>query len=353
MHLIPEQVRNIQEQIRRAQEEKNTYERYISERNLESIGESSRVRGNRDNYTETSYNITIDNLKELEKTIRTAQLVKKPITEHIDLGTKFVIKFDDVDEEENYTLAERKIGLQLHEGYITIESEIGKLLMGKTVGEEIYNKNNSPIGKIIEIKTSPEDYIQYIRNKPRSIRICRAEYRRLHQLNLEKETSKTAKKEYEKSKEITESQKELLEIEAERIIYQLKHSTVENKNYLQLRLGQIKKYLKELKVATPPTDNTIGIGTHFSIIMETPNQPKIIRRVELVNRALGDELDSDYIERLSVLGTAAYGKKEKDEFIIQKGTTKIKCEVFDIDNEKDNKKTNDPIAYQKTYKGRK
>lgn len=353
MQLIPEQVRNIQEQIRRAREEKNTYERYISERNSEAIGESSRVRGNRDNYTETSYNITSDNLKELETTIRTAKLIRKPITDHIDLGTKFVIKFNDTDEEEHYTLAERRIGLQLHEGYITIESEIGKLLMGKTPGEEIYNKNNCSIGKIIEIKTNPENYIQYIRNKPRSIRICRAEYKRLHQLNQEKETSKSAQKEYEQSKEITESQKELLGIEAERILYQLKHTHVENKSYLQLRLGQIKKYLKESEVAIPPTDNTIGIGTHFSIILEAKDQPKIIKRVELINRALGDELDSDYVERLSVLGTAAYGKREKDKFIIQKGKTKINCEVFDIDNEKSNKKTNDPIAYQKTYKGRK
>ncbi len=58
-----------------------------------------------------------------------------------------------------------------------------------------------------------------------------------------------------------------------------------------------------------------------------------VRRFEMINSAVSTELDRNYIERISNLGSKLYGLSENDEFIVRIGNSNfISGIVFDIEN---------------------
>ena len=107
------------------------------------------------------------------------------------------------------------------------------------------------------------------------------------------------------------------------------------------------KLLSTAVIATLPCDDTIGVGSKVSI-MTFENGKVNNRRVEIINHAVSSELDSDYVEVISPLGSAVMGLKDNDKFIF--GFDKrIKAEgiVYDINNKKEDVLITNPVVYQK------
>lgn len=356
MKLVAEQVRNICEEIRKEEQNLKEHRQYMAKINEESMEEESRLRNGNDTATIDNFNMRKKQLEEYKRVLSTAELVKRVPIDEIGIGTKFSLKFSDTDEIEQFIMLEDPIGMKSSksESHITVKSPIGKLLLGKKVNDIIqYSASLSSADKmeimVVDIKATPDDYLQYFRTIPVSFRICEKERMQKRELARREKTDPTVQEQYEQARAITESQRRLLVLETNRLINQLKLPD-SNKNYIRLRLGEIRKILSTQKVASLPTDGSIGIGSHFSVMLFTPEET-LVRRVEMINQAVGEELESDYIEKISLLGTNIFGLKEGEEFIARSSHGKyITGKVFDIDNEKNIRKTNDPLTYQKYIK---
>ena len=113
------------------------------------------------------------------------------------------------------------------------------------------------------------------------------------------------------------------------------------------RLKQIKKLLSEAKVASLPNDNCIGIGSQFSIAINTNQKSKTLR-VEFIRQAVSNELKDEYIEEISPMGTRLLGLTEGDTaYYISPVKGHVSGTVFDIDNVQKQVKTNDATTYQR------
>ena len=119
---------------------------------------------------------------------------------------------------------------------------------------------------------------------------------------------------------------------------------------IKSKLSALRQYISEYKIAQPPTSESIGIGTNFSFIINTTTGV-INKRVEMINRAVSNELEDEYIERISPLGSKVFGLRENEEFTIRNSDgRKLKGMVYDIDNSKYPFKTNNPLVYKKIAK---
>ena len=107
------------------------------------------------------------------------------------------------------------------------------------------------------------------------------------------------------------------------------------------RIGMIDKLLKTLVIATPPRDNTIGVGSKVTITMFMNGEVQS-KRVEVINHAVSYELNTDYVEAISPLGVKIMGLSNGEKF------TYFNSEgiVTDIDNT-----IEDKYSYQKIRKG--
>jgi len=85
----------------------------------------------------------------------------------------------------------------------------------------------------------------------------------------------------------------------------------------------VKRLLNEAKLAPKTTDGTIGVGTKFEIKI---NRDGVIetRQAEMINQAISDELDCDYIERISPLGYQLFGLRTGDSFSFREGNKTYK-----------------------------
>lgn len=137
----------------------------------------------------------------------------------------------------------------------------------------------------------------------------------------------------------TFSQKKLLEQEITRLcnIRDLKDESIRQK------LVYYKKLLRENNFINPIDNNTIGIGTQFSIDLIRNNQ-KTTKRLEMINKAccFGETTD-EFMERISTVGFMVYGLGDGDTF----GNQLIHGMVYDIDNSLDRFVTIVPEEYQK------
>ncbi len=356
MKLVAEQVKNICEEIKKEEEYLKERKAYLEKINEELMDAETRLRNGNDTATIDNFNMQKKKLEEYKKVLATSELIKKVSTDQIGIGTKFSLKFSDNDEIEHFILLEDPIGTKVSspEEHITVKSPIGKMLLGKKVNDTIeYSAEPSSNEKIeitiVDIKTNPEEYPQYIHSQPAQDRICRKEKLQKRQLAKQAKLDPQKKEQQDQSYAITESQEMILRLEALRLINSLRSPDCDKK-YAYLRLGKIRKVLSTQKIASLPTDGTIGIGTHFSLMLFTPEKTTI-RRVEMINQAMGEELKSDYIEKISLLGTTIFGLKENEEFIAVGSHGKyLTGKVFDIDNQKTTQKTTDPLVYQKYIK---
>lgn len=123
---------------------------------------------------------------------------------------------------------------------------------------------------------------------------------------------------------------------------------------LTSRLDTINHLLDtSIKNEVVPDEKKVGIGSHVSI-MTFDADGSHNRRVEVIQKAVSYELETDYVEASSPLGVKIMGLTENEEFLCFTQSGKYYTGiVYDIDNRKNAARTTSPLIYQKYYSPRK
>lgn len=105
-------------------------------------------------------------IRYLEKMIRTAKVIKDESKEdEIGLNNTVTVFFEDEEEEETYRLVTTVREDSLN-GLVSIESPIGKALMGHRVGDRVHVQVNDQYGydlKILKIEKTTDESKDRIR----------------------------------------------------------------------------------------------------------------------------------------------------------------------------------------------
>ena len=92
-------------------------------------------------------------IRYLEKMIKTAKIVSdESKDDEVGLNNTVEVYFEDDDETETYTIVTTVRGKSL-KGLISIDSPIGKALMGHKAGDRVYVEINANAGYYVEIKS--------------------------------------------------------------------------------------------------------------------------------------------------------------------------------------------------------
>ena len=323
MILIPEQIYNIREEIRRNKETISGYIDYLKNFKEEQvIGEFSRLPSN-DQSVSDAFGYEMSKKDENYNALISSFYLQKRNLEVIDIGTRFIMctEIDGEEEIEDCMLVDELIGVSSQEGYISKNCVAGIAIKGKRENDEFsYIVNNIEInGKILKVEKNPEKYMHFIRD------------------------IECAKEIYDNENlQITQSQKELLKYEKE-FLEKFNKKTAQ----VQERINTINKFLNRPTVILPD-DDRIGVGSAFSILFFGNDETKSIR-VEMIDKAVSTELTSEYIEKSSSLGLKLFGLKNNEEFIISDNNSNtISGIVFDIDNRSNRFETNNYLTYQKS-----
>jgi len=96
-------------------------------------------------------------IRYLEKMLKTAEIVHDSSKEdEVGLNNEVEIYFEEDDETENYKIVTSIRGNSLN-NYISIESPIGKAVMGHKVGDRVLVKVNENVGYYVVIKKINKD----------------------------------------------------------------------------------------------------------------------------------------------------------------------------------------------------
>lgn len=282
-----------------------------------------------DSVIDDQYRRELDSNAAIMNLITNSDYVRVRPTDEVGIGTKCTIKFAD-GETKTVTLTEFIYGLSFTSQLVSLSSPVGQAISGKHEGDEfeaIIRDGNHRIvsvvkGTVEEIKKSPTDYLKFIRDKKSKNRMCAAatgEYQAIAQMSEE-----DAKKAREEREAITESQRFLLLVEKEQILRQPK--TAQSIS----RLARINKTLETSKIAEPPTDGTIGIGSTFDVVI-TDGGNSETRHYEMINRAVSDELEDGYVEKIDTLGSKLFGKRQSDQISFRRNGKTYKAAVINVD----------------------
>lgn len=347
MLLIPEQVSFLRKSILSLLEELKEYDDYFQDKMVKSSDETmcSNIGSS---IIEQQFQLKVKQLQEYQKLLKESEYIKNIDTKKIEIGTRFILRFDE-EESEEYIFLDSLMDPNMAINAVTSESPLGKNIIGKKEGDLFLyvvsqGATNIKISGIVEKIITKKREVFFIRNEKNRVlsRKATAERKMLRQ---QMEIDESLKEKYEERLYITESQRELLQEEKERLtnILRMQPSRLTE---IKTRLQSIDRVLNHRKVAILPEDNSIGIGSNFSIMFFGDSETTI-RRLELINWAVGDELNDEYIERMSTLGYAVYGLKEGEEFTIIKNGKLVSGMVYHIDNHQDQLKTTSALAYQK------
>lgn len=314
MILTTEQISQLRTAKRRIEKQLNIYQNYFDAREIEFCDGNVGKRVG-DPLTEEQYQRNLSEYEQVIEILSKAKYQTDRSTDVIGIGTKFVIKFDNYDKTKTVILTDYTPGLSNSIGFVSKNSPLGENVIGKKINDEFEyivaagkeSRDRRKIsGTIVDIKSEPKEYLHYIREKNKAQRTSKPAQRELH--NLRTSTTPEAQREYQKRQEITNSQKELLLLEIDRL---LKHgSTAADKT----RLTMVQKHLSTLKLAAQPKDDIIDIGSRFQIIISSDGENTETREYEMINFAVSDELENEYVERISTLGNSLYGLKKDDAF---------------------------------------
>ena len=105
-------------------------------------------------------------IRYLERMLKTAEIVSDASEDGVvGINNRVTVYFVEDDEEETYKLVTSVRGNSLT-GYISIESPIGKALLGHKEGDRVYIKVNDDFGyyvvirKVIKTEDEAEDHIR-------------------------------------------------------------------------------------------------------------------------------------------------------------------------------------------------
>lgn len=335
MLLIPEQILELRKKQKNLQQKINGFDEYRDSFDNTEV-ECLHAKVMSDYIVELDYNERKQELADINSALKNGIYLKSRTLNKINIGTRFEFQFLGEEEVCNYILVDKAIGVGSMQGFISRDSNVGKKLLNKESGEVIPD-----VGTIIDIKRGDNDYVHYIREKEETLRICCCEKEKLKSLRREKKTSKKAYQELEERNMITESQKALLELEKERLLlFSEDDSTIRKK--------EIDKILKTSQIATPPEDDSIGIGSKVVLDLWTETGRKI-KTVEIINKAVSDELDGEYVERISALGSAIFGCQKGEKFMYRLDNRRnryIRGIVQEVHNNEITR--NDVLTYRKS-----
>ena len=91
-------------------------------------------------------------IRYLERMLRTARVISDTSREdEVGINNTVQIYFEEDDETETYRLVTSVRGSSIH-GLISIESPLGKAVLGHKVGDRVYIKVNEQYGYYVEIR---------------------------------------------------------------------------------------------------------------------------------------------------------------------------------------------------------
>lgn len=91
-------------------------------------------------------------IRYLERMLKTAQIVSDESADNeVGINNTVEVYFEDDDETECYKLVTSVRGSSLH-GKISIESPLGKAILGHKVGDRVFVKVNEQAGYYVEIR---------------------------------------------------------------------------------------------------------------------------------------------------------------------------------------------------------
>lgn len=320
--VIPEQLVLLRKSQQELQKKLTTFDDYRSNRETSELDVLHAVVAS-DFFVDSDYYLNKSKLDEVNDTLLNSVYLKKRVVDHIEVGTKFLFQFFGEEEICDYILVEDAISVGSINGFISIKSPIGKQVLNKKAGESLTN-----FGTIVDIETDSSNYIHFLRENDISVRTCYFEKQRLKDLKKRKMFEIEALQEWNNRQMITVSQKELLEIEKSRI------AALPPSDVMKQRLEEIDRILKNTLVAVPNDEDTIGIGTKVDLMFFNGNGIET-KHVEMINQAVSDELDSEYIERISPLGSQIFGLRKDEKFVAQLDKRRnqyMRGKVLNVDN---------------------
>lgn len=326
MQLIPEQISILRKREKDLLGKYADYKDYLKDREI--IGsEATSISQVGDSIIETQYQRDLNELREIRKILETADYVTERPLDKIGIGTKFVIRFTGDTETNALMLTDFSSAVTGLYKLISTASPVGKAVMGKQAGEEfqtviIDDRNRTrrvSTGTIESIEISPAAYLHFIREKEFRLRRSKKDKADVKEIKQLPSTEQQAK--IEERFAITESQRSLLFLEKERL---------EREPNSGRRLWHVNKMLNTAPIATPPTDGTIGIGSTFDVVIGDGENAET-RHYELINRAVTDELEDVYIEKISSFGEKFYGLKTGDIVSFKQNRKTQTAKVINVD----------------------
>lgn len=326
MKLTPEQVVGLRRAIVEKRQSLDGYKDYLEDNRTTSIDDINRLRIG-DIFTETGFSMDRQAYYKYTDILEDAEIVTEPCLDHIDVGTKFVAVYDGEDEETVFTLVETAQFISSYNGFVSIDSPLGKAAFGHKDGDYCtFKVGDRKIGFTIKsIVRNIDDYLRTINSVQKGDRRCRAAEREIKEAIESGDIEKQ-----EELRALTHSQTVLLKTEYER----LKRELMRNKNNsIITRMSNIKRLLETRKVVCPnPNSDTIGVGTIFSVKLTSSKGELNFENVELVNCAVSDEYSFEYMERIGAIGYAVYGLREGDSFKVRIGNVYYTGVVYNINN---------------------
>ena len=332
MILIPEQISYLRNQIKITKENIRSYNDYLSSKDITSGDYSSRAFIG-DSVLDDQYSLERKKYRDIMYALENADYKRERSLDVIDIGTKFTVEFDGDYEHDEILLVEGVDGLTISggDGFVSLNSLLGQNVIGKKEGEHFEytvitgrmpTDKRKVSGTIKSIVKDPKAYASFIREKRKSDRISKIYKARRHEL-LSNPTKENLE-ELESYNTISLSQRLLLLIEAERLSKYGKDRNAVN------RMTVVKRLLSESHIAKPLDDGTIGVGTKFELRYNKDGQIETITG-EMINQAVTDEVDTDYVERVSPLGQQIYGLRVGDPFTFRDGNKVYKGSVASVE----------------------
>lgn len=323
MKLVAEQIKYLRERKKELEDKRKDYKEYLQTRDRTGYDDIGLPQfGNF--ASDMEYRSYFKELEEIERTLESSEFLTERNFDFIDIGTLFTVTFEGMDTED-ILLVEK--GIASHETrMVSIESDLGKAVIGHKPGESLTYKVGAT-GRTIsitidDIKKLQNDYEHFIHTNGTSSNRMSKRVRK----NL-KELKENNPDEYMRRHMITPSQAHLAKEEIRRFKKNTKsNSEITRRTYLT-------KVINPENIIYPPTDDTIGIGSHVELLLQDEEGNVRELSFELINFAISTELSSHYVERITTLGNAIFGLRAEDTFsVIRKNKPRLKGIIKSVDN---------------------
>ena len=320
MYLVAEQVAYLRRKKRELLDSRKKYREMLSSREksaMEGIGLPAYIDSN---LVEELYR-TKEELDSVTEALATGEYLRGRTFDYVNVGTRVKVRFSDGDTDEVMLIDAGTPSYSSNEARLS--SDFGIAVFGKEEGANVSYKVSSTGRQVSltieEIDKIKSHYDSFITERARKNRLSRQARKDIHDLTNNPE-------EYKKRHQYTISQLFLINEEINKIGRNATPSEIRRKAYLE-------RYLKENTLVEPPKDNTIGIGSIVSILIRNEDGTSEERDFELINEAVSTEVDSEYVERISTLGQALYGKKAGDSFKLRRSNqSSLNGIVLTVDN---------------------